>query len=119
MSDLRIDENNELVLENGDLVLTTTELDNITQHLRQRLRVFKGEWYLDRTLGLPYFKTILVKNPNSLLVATVYKEAILGTPGITRLNKYNQAFNREKRTLTITFEATISTGEIIHFEEQF
>ena len=77
MSDLRINQENELIIENGDLVLTTVAVDNISQNTRQRLRIFKGEWFLDRTLGLPLLDTILEKNPNSVLVSTLFKQTIL------------------------------------------
>lgn len=119
MSDLRIDLDNELVLENGDLVLTTSETDNIAQNIRQRLRVLKGEWFLDRTLGLPYFETILEKNPNSVLVATLFKQTILETRGVTKLNTFSMTYdNNNLRELVVTFEATITTGDILYFEEQ-
>jgi len=117
MIDLKIDANNELVIQNGDLVLTSDEDDAIAQHIRQRLRVIKGEWFLDRTLGLPLFDLILEKNPNSNLVATLFKQIILETPGVTKLNTYTQDFDKRARTLTISFEATFSTGSTLPFEE--
>lgn len=117
MSDLQIGPDNELVLVNGDLVLTTVELDNISQSIRQRLRIFKGEWFLDRTLGLPYFESILVKNPSSALVATLFKNTILETKGVTKLNTFSMEFDTVNRKLSVTFEATITTGEVLYFEE--
>ena len=119
MSDLKIDENNELVISNGDLVLTTVATDNIAQSIRQRLRIIKGEWFLDRTLGLPYLDTILEKNPNSLLVTTLYKNQILETKGVTKLNTFNLSFDNKARQLDLTFSVIITTGEVLYFEEQF
>ena len=118
MSDFRIGPDNELVFVNGDLVLTTVELDNISQNLRQRLRIIKGEWFLDRTLGLPYFDIILEKNPNSALVSSLYKTVILETKGVTKLNTFTMTFDPRLRFLTITFTATITTGEILYFDEE-
>lgn len=117
MSDLRMGQDNELVLVNGDLVLTTTDMDNIYQNIKQNLRIFKGEWFLDRTLGLPYFESILIKNPNSALVATLYKNKILETKGVTKLNAFSMEFDSASRQLSVTFEATITTGEVLYFEE--
>jgi len=117
MSDLRIDSNNELVIENGDLVLTTSESDNVAQSIRQRLRTFKDEWFLDRTLGLPHLSTILEKNPNSALVTTLFKKIIIETKGVTKLNRFKLDFLSTERKINVTFEATITTGEILYFEE--
>ena len=117
MSDLRIGADNELLISNGDLVLTTSDLDNIYQNIRQKLRIFKGEWFLDRTLGLPFFESILEKNPNSAFVATLFKNIILETQGVTKLNTFTMDFEGVNRKLFVAFTATIITGEVLYFEE--
>ena len=117
MSDLKINDENELIISNGDLVLTTEDNDAIPQHLRQRLRVLKGEWFLDRTIGLPYFDLIMEKNPSSKLVAAVFKKTILDTPGVLKLNSFDLSFDRINRKVSVSFEATISNGTVINFED--
>ncbi len=118
MSDLKINRENKLVIVDGDLVITPTTVDTIAQNVRQRLRILKGEWFLDRTKGLPYFEVILEKNPRSEVVITLFKNTILDTKGVTKLNYFDLSFNNSERKLNLEFQATVTTGEVIYFEEQ-
>jgi len=113
MTDILTDEDRNFVIVNGDLVITRTEAEGIAQNIKQRLRTLKGEWFLDRTIGLPYFEIILEKNPNSNIVATLFKKTILETQGVARLNKFSLSFDSKNRTSDITFEVTTVSGETI------
>ena len=112
-----MDENRNLVVTNGDLVITPTSVEGIKQNIKQRLQTLKGEYFLDRTRGLPWFQIILRKNPNSNLVSTLFKETILNTEGVTKLNAFSLYFNSKTRKVEVTWEATVFTGEIINGEE--
>ena len=87
MSDIKLDESTgDLELDTGDLQLTTGA-DAVRQHLQQRLRTFRGEWFLDLSTGVPYYQDILKKNPNPLVVDGVLKDAVLSTPGVIEPHK--------------------------------
>lgn len=118
MSDLKLDDvTGDLVIENGDLVLTTGS-DAVRQHLSQRLRTFFGEWFLNLDAGLPYFQEILVKDPNLNAIDGVIKSEIINTPGVLELLSFNIDFDSALGTLTLTFQVQVSNG-VLNFTETF
>lgn len=107
--------------QTGDLDLTGHRLNLATgeaaieQNLRIRLRFFLEEWFLDLRLGIPYFREILIKNPNLQLVRSIFREAVLGTAGINAVNDLTVAVNSSTRTLAVDFIATMDTGAELVF----
>jgi hypothetical protein len=118
MIDLQIDEDRNFVINNGDVSMTPTDDEGIAQNIVQRLRILKGEWFLDRTVGLPYFEIILEKNPDSNLVATIIKNTILETKGVTKLNKFSLYFDNKARKASVTFEVTTENGATLANSEE-
>ena len=107
--------------QTGDLDLTGHRLNLATgeaaieQNLRIRLRFFLEEWFLDLRQGIPYFREILIKNPNLLLVRSIFREAILGTTGISAVSDMTVTVNPTTRTLALGFVATMDTGAELIF----
>ena len=56
--DLLLDANGDLVIESGDLQLSTG-VDAINQDIRLTITLFLGEWFRDVDLGLPWEQEIL------------------------------------------------------------
>src|SRR5690606_28796586 len=86
-----VDSNNpvegDLHLSGGDLVWTTDLGQEVAQRLRVRFRFFRGEWFLDRREGTPWYGEILVKNPSPRTVRAIFRNIILRTPGVAALNQ--------------------------------
>jgi hypothetical protein len=118
MSDLALDLDplstnlNDLQFSGNDLVLTSSTLQDVQQSVLQRLRTFYGEWFLDNTVGLPYFQQILVKNPEQSKIDALFVNTILGTPGVVQLNKYSFVPDFTNRTLRVSFSARCTTGTV-------
>lgn len=102
----------DLLIVNGDLVITPTTLDAIQQHILQRLRMYLGEWFLDNTIGLPFYQQILVKNPNQGNIDALFRNQILGTPGVISLNSYSFEPDFVTRVLRLTFSAQTTSGPV-------
>jgi hypothetical protein len=117
MSDIALN----YVGQTGDLDLTGHRVSLITgeaaieQQVRIRLRFLTGSWYLDEAQGLPYLEDILIKNPDLLLVQSIFREAIESTPQISAVTNINVDLG-EARKLTVTFTATMDTGAVLNFE---
>ena len=84
-------------------------IDYIIQKLYVALRFVYGEWFLDTTMGIKYFDSILVKNPNMATVESVMKSAIMGSYGVTEITAFEMDFDKNARTLTLSF--TVNTIE--------
>lgn len=116
MSDLKMTlDGRNLELVNGDLAITIED-DAVRQHIQQRLRAFKGEWFLDLSNGVPYFQDILKKNPNPIVLDGVLKDAILSTPGVLELLSFDLNYINATRKLTLDFSVQVSQG-VIDFEK--
>lgn len=109
MSDIKLDANWDIDTSQPDLQLTTG-VDAIQQHLTQRLKTFMNEWFLNYNIGIPYFEQILIKNPNYVIIDSVFKKEILETPGVIELLEFDLDLNTSTRLLSLTFKAITSEG---------
>ncbi len=78
----------------------------VGQSVKTRLRMEKGEWYLDVEEGTPWSTEILGENTKPLYDQAL-QERILNTPGVTGITEYESIFDGVPRSLTVI--ATINT----------
>ena len=118
MADLQLDQNGDLLIQDDALKIVDGD-DAIVQHLSIRLRFFKGEFFLDTRLGVPYFDQVLIKNPDLVSVRGILREVILETPGIDTIDAFSTEFDGLTRKLAVTFTATKIDGEVLDFSQEF
>lgn len=88
-----------------------TGREAIAQHLRQRLSSFRGEWFLDTRVGVPYFRDVLGQSPSNRFLRSLFRQVILGTPGVTDVTKLSISVDTGARTLTVDdWEVTTTDG---------
>lgn len=110
---MALDSNGDMALNSEGLPFFIGGADEAIQRLRVRFLFFLGEWYRDQRLGVPYYEHVLIKRPNLTLVRSLWRQLILDTPGITRLNRLTESFDPVARTLQPVFEAVFEDGTII------
>lgn len=106
---------NDLALERNtrgkkDLALVTDPLLVAMIKLYMRFQFFEGEWFLDTRIGAPYFRLILVKNPDLSIIRQVLRKIILSVEQLATVDRMDFDLDRATRTLSFTFEATASDG---------
>ena len=84
----------------------------VKQLIKTTLGVFFGEWFMNSTIGLDYFGTILVKNPDMGAINAMILGAILSVPGLLQVITYTFTPDFLSRTLTVNFTAQTTTGII-------
>lgn len=111
--------------EDGDLDfsrglrLTEDLVTYVVQRLRQRLRFFLGEWFLDQRLGIPYFQRVFVSNPDIPLITSLFRRVIIRTTGVAAVEKLSVRFDRKTRTLFTSFEAKLANDpRVIVFSDE-
>lgn len=77
----------------------------VAQAVLTRLRLYRGEWFLDITEGTP-LDQIIGKYTAGTYDAAI-RQRILGTQGVTALAAYSSDFNPDTRKLSVS--ATITT----------
>ena len=109
---------NDLDLSSDGIELIEGD-DEMIQKLVIRFQFFLGEWFLDRRIGIPYFQSVLVKNPNIPFVRSVFRQTILTTPGVADLQNYDLDYDPLTRKLEVDFEAVKDDGAILDFNREF
>ena len=105
-------------LTKGDLKFTNNALTIVDgpvetgQRISQRLNTGLGEWFLDLTVGVPYFERILQKNVNPRTAEDAVKREIILTTGVTRLESFSLLVDPQLRKAKIDFHARSREGEI-------
>lgn len=92
-NDLHFDAQNNLVL--------VRHAAAIGQHVRQRLKTFAGEWFLDTTVGVSWLAQIMGHEYDPALAEAVVKAEILDTDAVIEITSFAVGFNRGTRDLQI------------------
>lgn len=101
-TDLAVDSNGYLIVENGDLK-KVRDFDEIVQHIIQRLQTYKGEFVLNKDVGVPYAEKVFVDNPNLDSINTILKREVVMTPGVSELTYFNTYVETATRKLRVKF----------------
>lgn len=85
----------------------------VKQKLSSRLRFFLGEWFLDQRLGVPYFRDVLGQNPQLEVVRSIFRQVILSVQEVTTINRLDLAYDKDERTLGVSFECALVGGGVL------
>lgn len=107
---LSIQPHNDLHLDaSGNLVLAVDN-DAIGQHIRQRLMFWRGEWFLDTTVGVDWTRYVLGRPSNEMQIAeAIIKAEIAGTPGVAEIIEFDAEYDRASRGLRINRVVVLTT----------
>lgn len=109
--DLFLDDTGNLSLRKNK---TSNELiDLICQRVKCRLQTFRGECYLDRDMGVPYFQEVMKKNPDLAKVRSLLAAIIVGVDGVKSLEKLKIKFDASTREYKVIFRAVADNGDVI------
>lgn len=112
--DLKLDNNGDLDLTNGEMSLVT-DGERMAQQIRIRLRMFKGEWMLDQRQGMPYLQELFRRPYVEALALARFRTAIQGVPGVQHVENLQLELSAT-RQLSVSFEAVGDTEAPIVFE---
>lgn len=101
----------DLVISARGLRLTTTGAEALAQKLRVRLSMFKGEWFLDTRVGVPYYTDVFGQRSHSAVEALL-RRVILTCPGVSSLERFALT-EVSARAMALTFSARATSGEIV------
>lgn len=70
-----------LTVSNGDVVTLSDDAE-IAQRLAQRLLTYQGEWFLDTSIGVPYWTQVLGGAQDARAISAVLRLALLADPSV-------------------------------------
>jgi hypothetical protein len=113
MADLALDPvTRDLVIEDGDLVIVAGPAA-IAQDWNLRVALFRGEWPLDRRIGIDYQGLIFGPKPPDALLRHIYTRVTQETAGVKSIERLEFTFDRRTRQLTVDAAVIAETGESV------
>lgn len=88
-----LDVNGDMVFGHGSLDFLINSPACVGQAIQTRLLLIQGEWFLDRTVGMPYATEVFVEGARATADRAA-KAVILGTQGVTQIASYASFFGR-------------------------
>lgn len=113
--DLALDADGDLDVATG----LTRGLAAVVQGCRVRLSMFRGEWFLDLSAGVPYLprdgvseaEAILGQRFNDTKARAAFRQALLATPGVVAVLQLDLDFQTGERRLTATWRVRTEFGD--------
>jgi enolase len=102
---------NDLVFVNGKTTVTRTQSEIVAQRLKITLYTFLGEWFLDTTLGVPYFQQIFGKNRSKNAVDVIFQNIIAADPGVIEIREFESTMDNT-RGYEMTFSVRVAGNAI-------
>jgi hypothetical protein len=113
MKDLLLEQQGDkFVVRDHHWRFTETRLEYISQKIRHVISVFHGEWFMDRTIGIPYIPDEYVeKNMHRRMIETALQVRIGEVEGVEKFQSFSSRLDKAARILTVEFTVQIDTGE--------
>ena len=100
------DAKHDLVLVGSNISLTA----GLDQRIDCALRTFLNEFWLDPSIGMPYFSEFLRKNPDITVCKQAFATVIQGVPGVQELTRLEVTFSNSSRSFRVDFSARGTDG---------
>lgn len=111
MRTFAIDENGNIDVTGNKLVIIK-DLDALVQYIEQKYSMAKGEYFLDKRLGIPYFENIFIKGVNAYNVETILKRVLISIEEVYEITSFEIDIDSAQRKLTVNFECNTQFGEL-------
>jgi hypothetical protein len=119
--DVLLDVNGDIDMSTGGPILVYG-VDGVRQLCQITIAMFRGEWFLNRTVGIPYYENDYVSATVALLenkfdrdkVTSTYARELLKVPGVGKVNSLSVAFDNKTRILSVSFEVSCVFGDTVN-----
>jgi hypothetical protein len=89
------------------------------QKVRACLSIFKGEWYLDKDLGLPYIPSgDMEKDSHRAILESAIRVKIAGIDGIKKVLSFSSSLDKKTRLFSVSFVAQCNNGETLEMNNE-
>lgn len=103
----KMDEDGDHMFGHCALDFYQDSADGVAQNVLTRLKLWRGEWFLNTNSGTPWLQEILGKHD---AVDVVLRTRILETPGVNAITRFETILDPDTRRLTVTAEIATPYG---------
>ncbi len=105
-----LDEDGDLDLTSGNLVVESDPATVGVIYLRKKFSMWLGAWFIDLSLGFPWLQNILGQKPGDLSgVGGLFRETCMTAPGAVSA-AVDVTFDGTTRGTTVAFDVRLSDG---------
>tara|TARA_B100000029_G_scaffold324168_1_gene316592 strand:- start:122 stop:469 length:348 start_codon:yes stop_codon:yes gene_type:complete len=95
-----------------------SNIDEMVQKISNCLNSFKGDWFLDLSLGVPYFQEIYIKGISKEELIAIFMNYLSQIDGVIAINTIDVEHDPSTRTSTLSFTAKTKDG-VLNFTSDF
>jgi hypothetical protein len=106
---------NDIRISSGDKAMVS-DSDATRQRLRQKLLLWRGEWFLDTEAGFPWLQNVLGQRIRPEVFQSLVRDVVVRDPGVRTLEQISFDFDSPNRRIEVSLRARATTGEIIETE---
>lgn len=99
----------DVTVAGGDLVMIA-DAQATRQRLEQKLRLWRGEWFLNINAGFPWLQDVLAQQPRPEVLRSLVSDLVTRDPGVKAMPRLELSFEGVDRRLRIKFDATLING---------
>lgn len=99
---------NDLVFTNGACPVTQLLTDIVVQRLKITLYTFLGEWFLDTTIGVPYFQQIFGKIRSKATIDLIFQRIISDDVDVIEILTFESSLSSGDRGYSMTFQVRVA-----------
>jgi hypothetical protein len=102
----REDDNGDYTFGQGDSTFLINSPEAVAQAVKTRFKLWRGQWFLDKTSGTPWVQSVLGKQPPDVYNLAI-RQRILQTQGVSSIISFDTVV--DGKTRRVSFTATIDT----------
>ena len=96
----------------GQVTLTQTLSEEVAQLLYTRFRFFQAEWFLDPSIGVPWYQSILGQKQSTSVVSQILRNVVATCPGVASVDSFSLV-TQSDRSAVVRFSCTLSDGTVL------
>jgi len=107
-----IPQTNKFAIADHQWRFTKSKSEYIAQKIRHTISVFKGEWFMDTELGIPYIdKDDVRAYMHRRMILTALQVRIGEVQGVERFLSFTSSLDKGTRILRVDFVVQLDTGD--------
>lgn len=103
----------DLDISTGNLVVRSDVAQVTAWKLTNLFALFKGEWFRDQRVGVPYFQYVFVSNPNLRIIGTIFDRVCKSAPGVASVTSISLNFLSRQRHLVADMKVIANDGAVL------